>query len=38
MFVEKEFQLSISRENLKLANFHSIDAIVALVQGESHGV
>ena len=37
MFVEKEFQMSISRENLKLANFQSIDAIVALVQGESHG-
>lgn len=37
MFVEKEFQLTISRENLKLSNFQSIDAIVALVEGEGHG-
>lgn len=37
MFVEKEFALTISRENLKLANFQSIDAIVALVEGEGHG-
>ncbi|NCD25713.1 MAG: acyl carrier protein [Deltaproteobacteria bacterium] len=36
MFVEKEFQLTISRENLKLSNFQSIDAIVALVEGEGH--
>jgi len=37
MFVEKEFALTISRENLTLTNFQSIDAIVALVEGEGHG-
>ena len=37
MFVEKQFQLTISRENLKLNNFQSIDAIVSLVEGEGHG-
>lgn len=36
MFVEKEFALTISRENLKLVNFQSIDAIVTLVEGERH--
>lgn len=31
MFVEKTFQLTISREQLRLANFRSIEAIVELV-------
>ncbi len=35
LFVEKEFQISVSREQLSLSNFHSIDAIVALVNGQA---
>ncbi len=31
MFVEKRFQMTISRDQLRLANFQSIDAIVDLV-------
>ncbi len=30
-FVEKRFQMTIGRDQLKLANFQSIDAIVDLV-------
>lgn len=33
MFVEKEFSMTISREQIKLSNFQSIDSIVALVNG-----
>lgn len=45
LFVEKQFGFTISREKLSLANFQSVDAIVALVesnteadtaQGKSH--
>lgn len=32
MFVEKKFQMTISRDQLRLANFQSIDAIVDLVE------
>ncbi len=35
MFVEKEFAMSIGRDQLKLSNFHSIDSIVALVKGQN---
>lgn len=35
MFVEKECGFSIPREQLKLSNFHSIDAIVALAESQA---
>ena len=35
MFVEKRFAFSIPRDQLKLANFRSIDAIVELVNNRS---
>jgi acyl carrier protein len=31
MFVEKRFQMTISRDQLRLANFRSIEAIAELV-------
>ena len=38
MFVEKECGFSIPRDQLKLSNFHSIDAIVALVESQAANV
>lgn len=35
MFVEKEYLFTVPREELKLDNFQSIDAIVALVEARS---
>ena len=35
MFVEKEFSMTIHREQIKLSNFQSIDSIVALVAGQN---
>lgn len=37
MFVEKEFQLTLGRDSIRLANFQSIDAIVALIEGQRQG-
>lgn len=34
MFVEKEFQVKLTRKEISMENFHSISAIAALV--ESH--
>jgi acyl carrier protein len=33
MFVEKECGRTIPREDLKLSNFQSIDAIIAMIEG-----
>jgi acyl carrier protein len=35
LFVEKEFGIAVPREDLKLSNFQSIDAIAALVEARS---
>lgn len=33
MFVEKEFQVKLTRKEISMENFHSINAIAALVDG-----
>ena len=38
MFVEKEFRLTLGRDAIRLTNFQSIDAIVALVEAELQAV
>ncbi|MDR3299545.1 MAG: phosphopantetheine-binding protein [Candidatus Accumulibacter sp.] len=35
LFVEKEFAISVPREDLKLSNFQSINAIAALVEARA---
>jgi acyl carrier protein len=35
LFVEKEFGISVPREELKLSNFQSVDAIAALVSARA---
>lgn len=32
LFIEKEFKITIENEDLELANFHTIEAISALVE------
>lgn len=32
LFVEKDFSMSVSRDDLDLKNFSSVDAIVALIE------
>lgn len=34
MFVEKEFHLTLSRDSIRLTNFQSIDAIIALIASQ----